>query len=408
MDTAVTISAPHRRKGGRRHRLARVRRTIVLLGLLSALVLAGCGSSDPGSGTPTATGRTPRPIDLDFRPVLFVYGPEMGSDLTAGSDPAPVPGVEPGAPVPAPEPGATAPGVDLVLEADGVSYALGPALASGDLVESAEAELSPTGQWVVNPVFKPGAAGIDQFNEAAALCSRQSEHCPTGQLAIVLDGELITAPSVNQDEFQRDQIQISGNFTEAEARSIAARITGDTELPGDGRLDRDDRDRERDDSTAAGNTPPTANDHWHAAYGIYVCDAFLPPLEDRMDQSGIHTHADGLIHIHPFSERSAGVNANWATFGEAVELSVEPEAFALDGVEYDADFTCDGQPAQVVLYEWRADDPAASPIVHTQGIDRVWFHSDRLAYTLAVVPDGADVPRPRSIPTLDDLSDVPR
>src|SRR5262245_47264640 len=47
----------------------------------------------------------------------------------------------------------------------------------------------------------------------------------------------------------------------------------------------------------AAATTPTVEDHWHAAYGIYVCDQFLPPLTDTVaDVTGLHTHGDGVAH----------------------------------------------------------------------------------------------------------------
>src|SRR5688572_1252934 len=66
---------------------------------------------------------------------------------------------------------------------------------------------------------------------------------------------------------------------------------------------------ERREELAAGadDSAPVANqDHWHAAYGIYACDAFLAPLSDERDPKGIHSHADGIIHIHPFVRSAAG------------------------------------------------------------------------------------------------------
>src|SRR5262245_2607966 len=55
-------------------------------------------------------------------------------------------------------------------------------------------------------------------------------------------------------------------------------------------------------NTANAETKPSysAADHWHAAYGFYVCDKFLAPVTDldpTKDELGIHTHGDGLIHI---------------------------------------------------------------------------------------------------------------
>src|SRR3954464_11404283 len=58
----------------------------------------------------------------------------------------------------------------------------------------------------------------------------------------------------------------------------------------------------RNDVASADTAPSSVNkDHWHAAYGFYVCDHFLPALpESPKDPEGIHTHGDGVFHIHPF------------------------------------------------------------------------------------------------------------
>lgn len=100
-------------------------------------------------------------------------------------------------------------------------YQLGPTLLSGESLETARANVTPNGEWVVNPVFRAGAEGIDRFNAAASQCFSKSTTCPTGQLAIVLDGRVVSAPSINEAAFQRDQIQISGSFTEGSARDLA-------------------------------------------------------------------------------------------------------------------------------------------------------------------------------------------
>jgi preprotein translocase subunit SecD len=104
-------------------------------------------------------------------------------------------------------------------------YQLGPTLLTGDSLETARATLEgQTGQWVVNPVFRGGATGIDLFNAAAAQCNPPSQTCPTGRLAIILDARVVSAPSINETSFQRDQIQISGDFTESLARDLATAL----------------------------------------------------------------------------------------------------------------------------------------------------------------------------------------
>lgn len=100
-------------------------------------------------------------------------------------------------------------------------FRLGPALLTGSAVEDASAGLGQNSGWEVRPVFKAGEKGIDLFNAAASKCYRADPVCPTRQLGIVLDGEVISAPSINAETFQRDQIQITGSFTEEEARNLA-------------------------------------------------------------------------------------------------------------------------------------------------------------------------------------------
>src|SRR5690349_6189621 len=50
----------------------------------------------------------------------------------------------------------------------------------------------------------------------------------------------------------------------------------------------------RFNSAAASEAPVANQDHWHNAYGFYLCDHFLPPFTDKGDDKhGIHTHGDG-------------------------------------------------------------------------------------------------------------------
>ena len=62
-------------------------------------------------------------------------------------------------------------------------------------------------------------------------------------------------------------------------------------------------------------TAPKRGEHWHAAYGIFICDRFVTNVADKGqdDPLGIHTHEDGLVHIHPFSNAAAGKQATWAS-----------------------------------------------------------------------------------------------
>lgn len=103
------------------------------------------------------------------------------------------------------------------------SYSVGPTALTGSSLDTARATLGDNG-WTVNPVFKDGADGIGAFNSVAATCYAKATTCPTGQLAIVLDGRVLSAPMINQASFQADLIEISGNFTEREAKDLATAL----------------------------------------------------------------------------------------------------------------------------------------------------------------------------------------
>ena len=81
----------------------------------------------------------------------------------------------------------------------------------------------------------------------------------------------------------------------------------------------------RDDSASAAPQPPSADnpsgDHWHSAFAVNVCGEWLanPPEFERAASNenlstGIHTHGDGFIHIHPFYGSEAGSNATFGKF----------------------------------------------------------------------------------------------
>lgn len=105
-------------------------------------------------------------------------------------------------------------------------YTLGPMLASGQIVQDAQASLDEAGAWYVGLKFRSGEEGLDQFNQAAGVCFPASQgapdpQCPTGQLAIVLDSEIQSAPGIQQPTFEREGATITGEFSSREAKDLA-------------------------------------------------------------------------------------------------------------------------------------------------------------------------------------------
>jgi preprotein translocase subunit SecD len=99
-------------------------------------------------------------------------------------------------------------------------------------VETASARFEEgTGQYVVRLTLKGGEEGIDTFNQAAQERFSGQDTCPptqnrTGSIAITLDGAVESAPAIQPDQasfspFDRDEITISGSFTEGTASKLA-------------------------------------------------------------------------------------------------------------------------------------------------------------------------------------------
>ena len=109
----------------------------------------------------------------------------------------------------------------LLLDKNQIAYVVGPAGASGKVFKNdARADIQ-TGEWTVVVSLQSGPDGDVLWNKLAAECFNKTEVCPTGQLAMVLDGTVISAPTVNEPEFTGGSVQISGSFTPEEARDLA-------------------------------------------------------------------------------------------------------------------------------------------------------------------------------------------
>lgn len=107
-----------------------------------------------------------------------------------------------------------------LVDDDGNVFVLGPSLGTGEVLENDATADIFDGQWVVIVGLRPGAQGRDIWNAAAAQCYSGSPTCPTRQLAIVLDDRVISAPVVQTPSFD-DEVQVTGDFTETEARDLA-------------------------------------------------------------------------------------------------------------------------------------------------------------------------------------------
>jgi hypothetical protein len=166
-----------------------------------------------------------------------------------------------------------------------------------------------------------------------------------------------------------------------------------------------DKDDEPDASPSADDAvaPAVNEDHWHAAFGVFVCDEFLADLPTFESPVGIHTHGDGVIHIHPFSAAGAGTNATLGAFLDGAPIDLEDGALEVDGVTWHDGEECNGRPARVMLARWDDAASGGDPEIVTDDMTRIRFRADGEAYTIAFVPEGTDIPLPPSAANLAEL-----
>lgn len=165
-------------------------------------------STDPVATDPVTTEGDAEPVTLD------VTEEPIDTDVPLVVD-APEFEVPPITPLPI-----TA-GAELLPSREGFPLCVGPDQNVNDVLVfergGADATLNPG--WGVVATLR-GGEGQAFWNSLAQQCFSQAPTCSTGQLAIVLDDVVQSAPSVNQPNFD-DQVSITGSFTEDEARSLA-------------------------------------------------------------------------------------------------------------------------------------------------------------------------------------------
>jgi hypothetical protein len=172
----------------------------------------------------------------------------------------------------------------------------------------------------------------------------------------------------------------------------------------------------RTSTPSAADTPPTLSDHWHAAYGVYACDTWLSPIQNQNDSVdgvpwGIHSHGDGVIHIHPFTSAVAGNNADLGEFFKTAGIEMSDTKLELPedlGTFEEGETQCNGEDGQLKVLVWDDANAGGDPQVFITDFGNIQFTNDRMAITIAFVTPDTDLSslKPPSVPTLDNLSDV--
>jgi hypothetical protein len=185
---------------------------------------------------------------------------------------------------------------------------------------------------------------------------------------------------------------------------------------------------------------PQQSDHWHHAYGFYLCDTWFR-LEGNAEEqgtddfvqyqrTGIHSHDDGLIHWHPFSSAAVGSNATLGvfldtygveltndklTFPETQRTALETQLAAQDPpredilVWEDGDAcTIDGsdEDAELKVVVWNNFTDTDDGTTYIADFDNIRLDQDQMVVAIAFVPDDTDISMPPWAPDLPTLGEV--
>ncbi len=149
-----------------------------------------------------------------------------------------------------------------------------------------------------------------------------------------------------------------------------------------------------------GVAPVASVDHWHSAYLIHNCGTDLPATGVFENPAGLHTHGDGLLHLHPFNPSASGNNATLGQYFAGADAVLTDESFTtgfsdvLPTTMSEAD-GCNGEDAMLQLAVWEnAFAETAEPTIINENIADFRFSSAGMALTLALLPEGSEIPRP--------------
>ena len=165
-----------------------------------------------------------------------------------------------------------------------------------------------------------------------------------------------------------------------------------------------------------------ADTHWHSAYGVYKCDAYLGKTVNGKyvaeidgsllpDPAGIHAHDDGLIHIHPFIKRASGKKAQLSFFLDAINAKITSKRISYPSTTgktetLDVDkMTCgkDKKKPEISVYLWRDIKKPGRVERYTGDFRRIPLVKDG-AYAFAITAPESKTP---SVPPAEKALEAP-
>jgi len=129
-------------------------------------------------------------------------------------------------------------------------------------------------------------------------------------------------------------------------------------------------------------------DHWHAAIGINFCGTWQANLPQYEAATGVHSHGDGFMHLHPFSAAGAGRNANVGLFYKQAGDKISASQIKLGKQTYQNGDKCEALDKKPGLVRWTVNGQEKT------GNPASYAPNDRDVIALAFVPKDAAIGTP--------------
>ena len=150
---------------------------------------------------------------------------------------------------------------------------------------------------------------------------------------------------------------------------------------------------------------PQLQDHIHQAFGVNVCGEWKTDVPEFESPVGIHTHGDGVLHVHPLSQLGVGANATLGRFiedaseegGLDISLSDTKLVYLGETIE-EGETTCEGvdDPVLRMAYWENVADEASLPEVTTGDFNDRRLSENGAGITIYFGDADADIPKPPS------------
>jgi hypothetical protein len=173
---------------------------------------------------------------------------------------------------------------------------------------------------------------------------------------------------------------------------------------------------------AADSSPPQIEDHWHIAYGFYLCDTWYQ-LQGNLEetnsqgqlvnseflQTGVHSHDDGVIHWHPYGAKAVGRRADLGVFldvydveltndelrfPEGQPINAETRAVSDQRVYEEGETKCGNEDGELRVVVWDNYTDTDDGTTYISNFDDIRITNNSMVMSIAFAPRDADVPMP--------------